>query len=129
MSSSLDMAASVAVPFNWNKIVEKIGKRLRAEYRKQFGKKMQCDLAPEVLALQSALSEFPCAARILLVECGDEPGTSWLTVICHDLSRPRTADVEFLGVVRQKDLDLALLRDSFSVDLASIDEVRPSTFF
>jgi hypothetical protein len=123
------MAASVAVPFNWNKIVEKIGKRLRAEYRNQFGKKNQCDLAPEVLAFQSALNEFPCAARILLVECGDESGTSWLTVICHDLSRPRTVDVEFLGVVRQKELDLALLRDYFGIDLASIDEVRPSTFF
>jgi hypothetical protein len=123
------MAASAAVPINWNKIAEKIGKRLRAEYRNQFGKKAQCDLSPEVIAFQTALNEFPCAVRLLLVECGDGPEASWQSIICHDLSRRKTTDVEFLGVVHQRNLDLALLRDCFGIEAAGVDEVRPSTLF
>lgn len=123
------MAASAAIPLNWNKIVEKIGRRLRTEYGKRFGNKKQGELAPEIVALQSALNEFPCAVRILLVECGKDQAISLHTVICHDLSRPRTTDAEFLGVVRQEDLDLALLRDSLGIDVATIDDFRPSTVF
>ncbi|MFL6313061.1 MAG: hypothetical protein ACJ71W_13245 [Terriglobales bacterium] len=123
------MAASTPIPVNWNKIAGTIARRLRAEYGKRFGKRKQCDLAPEVAALQSALNEFPCAIRILLVECGKEQATSLNTVICHDLSRPRTTDAEFLGVVRQESLDLVLLRESFGVDLANFYDFRPSTFF
>jgi len=122
------MTAPAVIPLSWSKIAEKIGCRLRAQYGKRFGNKKPCDLAPEVIALQSALNEFPCAIRILLVECGKEQ-TSLHTVICHDLSRPRTTDAEFLGVVRQESLDSALLQDSFGVDLATVDDFRPSTFF
>lgn len=121
--------AATALPLNWNKISEKIGRRLRAEYGKRFGNKKQGDLAPETVALQSALNEFPCAIKVLLVECTKEQATSLHTVICHDLSRPQTTDAEFLGVVRQEALDLGLLRTSFGVDLESTDDFRPSTFF
>jgi hypothetical protein len=128
LSLTLNMAVSAAIPLNWNKIAEKIGRRLRTEYGKRFGNKKPSDLPPEVIALQTALNEFPCAIKVLLVECGKEQ-ISWHTVICHDLSRPRTTDAEFLGVVRQESLDLELLRDALGVDLASIDDFRPSTFF
>jgi hypothetical protein len=122
------MVAPAVIPLNWNKIAEKIGRRLRTQHSKRFGNKKPGDLAPEVIALQSALNEFPCAIRILLVECGKEQ-TSVHTVICYDLSHPRTTDAEFLGVVRQESLDLALLRGSFGIDLVTIDDFRPSTSF
>src|SRR5262249_15018497 len=103
-------------------------RRLRAQHGKRCANKKPGNLAPEVIALQSALNEFPCAIKILLVECSKEQ-TSLHTVICHDLSHPRTTDAELLGVVRQEDLDLALLRGSLGIDLATIDDFRLSTFF
>jgi hypothetical protein len=51
------------------------------------------------------------------------------TVICHDLSRPRTTDAELFGIVRQEDLDLALLRNSLGIDFATLEDFRSSTFF
>jgi hypothetical protein len=62
------MAASTAIPLNWNKIAEKIGRRLRAEYGKRFGKRKQRELAPEVVALQSCpsprLKPHPVGSRL-----------------------------------------------------------------
>jgi hypothetical protein len=84
---------------NWTGFNEKLSRRLRGEYQKQFGSKNENDLSPEVVAFRDALDLFPVPIRVLYIYQGKDSAESIHTLIHLDLSRPKSLEAEFLGVV------------------------------